>query len=120
MDFVELADVLEHLARGGWRLVARGFVLSMTDQAAQVLDVSLGVELDEAFQRAVAFGDQAVTPAFEGMEAFVVLAGGAVHLVEHGADRVDILFAHQLADELDVAFARGIGGMFRRFGERAA
>ena len=75
MDFVELADVLEHLARGGWWLVARSFVLSMTDQAAQVLDVSLGVELDEAFQRAVAFGDQAVAPAFEGMEAFVVLAG---------------------------------------------
>ncbi len=120
MDFIKLADVLEHLARGGWRLVARGLVLRVTNQAAQVLNISVRVELDEALQRAVALGDQAVAPAFESVETLVVLAGGAVHLVEHGNDRVDILFTHQLADELDVAFARGIGGMFRRFGKRAA
>ena len=95
-------------------------MLGMTNQPAQVLDVSIGIKLDEAFKRTVAFADQAVAPALKGMEALVVFAGGAVHLVEHSDDRLDVLFTHQLADELDMAFARGVGSVFRRFGEGAA
>ena len=40
LDLVQVADVLEDLARGGWRFVPRRLVLGMADQAAQVLAVS--------------------------------------------------------------------------------
>jgi hypothetical protein len=98
----------------------RGLVLGMADQPAQVLAVGLRVEPEEAFQGLVALADQAIAPALEGMEAFVVLAGRAVDLFEQDVDGVQVLVAQQLADELDVAFACGMRSVPRRFFQRLA
>ncbi|MCY1523268.1 hypothetical protein D9M68_581590 [compost metagenome] len=87
----------------------------MTDQAAQVLAVGVRVVDDEALQGAVAAFDQAVAPALQGVEALVVLAGGAVELVDQGDDGLDILLAHELADVLEVPFAGNVRLVLRRF-----
>ncbi|CAM5511798.1 hypothetical protein SSTU70S_01124 [Stutzerimonas stutzeri] len=92
----------------------------MTDQAAQVLAIGVGVIGDEGFQRFVVAGNQAIAPALQGMKAFVVLAGGGVELVDQSQNGVDVLSTHQFADVLNVAFAGDVCGVFGRIGERLA
>ncbi|ABP78722.1 conserved hypothetical protein [Stutzerimonas stutzeri A1501] len=101
-------------------------MLGVADQPAQVLAVGFGEFDDEGFQRLVIAGDEPVAPALEGVEAFVVLAGRGVELIDQGDDGIDILITHQLADVLDVPFAgdmrlvlRGVGqGLVQRVAER--
>ena len=120
LGFVQFADVLEHFACGGRRFVVRGLVLGVADQAAQVLAIALGELPDEGVERCVAAGDQLVAPTFEGMETFVVLAGGGVHLVDEGDDGVHVLVAHQFADVLDMPFAGDVRLVLRRLEQRLA
>ena len=80
-------------------------MLGMADQPAQVLAVGIRVVADELFEGLVIAIEQAVTPALQGMEAFIVFAGGGVQLVDQRANRLDIGAAHQFADVLQVAFA---------------
>ena len=52
-SFIQLTDVFEDFTSSGRRFVLCGFVLSLTDQLAQVLAISLGVVSDEAVQYGV-------------------------------------------------------------------
>ena len=72
LGFVQLADVLENFAAGRRRFVSRRFVLGMTDEATQMLTVGFGIISDEGFEGLVVARDQAVAPAFQSVEAFVL------------------------------------------------
>jgi hypothetical protein len=111
LSLVQLTDVLEDFTAGGRRLVLRQFVLGLTDQGAQLLAVRVRVVQYEFLQHRVIARDQAVTPTFQVVEAFVVLASGGIELIEQGQNRVSVLIAHQLADEHDVPFTRDIRGV---------
>lgn len=117
LQFVEVADVFEDLARSGRRLVTRLLVLGMTDKRTQLLTVGVGVFVDEAFKVLVITVDQAVPPALQVVEAFVVLAAGAVDLLEHRVDGVQVLVAHQFADERHMPFACAMSGVLAGFGQ---
>ncbi len=120
LSLVQLTDVLEDFtARGRW-LVLRQLVLGLTDQGAQLLAISLRVVDDEFFQHAVIACDQAIAPAFQVMEAFVVLPGGGIELIEQNQNGVSVLIAHQFADELQVPFTRDIRGVLGRIGQGPA
>ena len=103
---------LKILAAGRRRFVSRRFVLGMTDEAAQVLTVSFRIFGDEGFEGLVVARNQAVSPAFQSVEALVVLAGRGIELINQGENGVDILITHQLADVLQMAFARDMRGVF--------
>ena len=45
------------------------------------------------------------------MEAFVVLTGGGIELIEQNQNGGSVLIAHQFADELKVPFTRDIRGV---------
>ena len=111
LSLVQLTDVLEDFTAGGRRLVLRQFVLGLTDQGAQLLAVRVRVVHHEFLQHRVIARDQAVTPTFQVMEAFVVLASGGIELIEQGQNCVSVLIAHQLADKHDVPFTRDIRGV---------
>ena len=96
------------------------FVLSLADQLTQVLAVRFGVLPDETLQYVVAASDQAIAPAFQVMETFVVLPSGGVQLIEQHQNRVQVLIAHQLADELDMPFARDVRGVLGGIGQGTA
>ena len=51
------------------------------------------------------------------METFVVLAARAVDLFEQGMDGIDVLIAHQLADERHMAFASTMSSVLVGFGQ---
>lgn len=74
-------------------------MLGLADQRAQLLAVGFREFLDEFLQDFIVAVDQPVAPAFEAVEAFVVLARGGVELVKQRVDCVDVLVTHQLADE---------------------
>nr|GEW94086.1 hypothetical protein [Tanacetum cinerariifolium] len=114
---VPLADVFEDFAGRGRGLVLRGFMLSLTDQRAQLLTVCVGVFGNELLQHVVGPGHQAVAPTFQIVEAFVVLTRRSVELIEQHQDFIQILIAHQLADELNVAFARNVRGVLGSIGQ---
>ncbi len=95
-------------------------MLSVADQATQVLTVGLGIFGDEGFERFVVADDETVAPALQGMEAFVVLPGRGVDLIDQRQDRFGVLAAHQLTDVLQVAFASDMGRMLGSVGERLA
>ncbi len=92
----------------------------MAHQRAQLLAVGVGVFVDEALEVFVVTVDQPVTPALQAVEAFVVLAGRAVHLFEQGVDGIQVLYAHQLADKRHVAFAGTVSGVLAGFGQGLA
>jgi hypothetical protein len=111
LSLVQLTDVLEDFTAGGRRLVLCQFVLGLTDQGAQLLAVGVRIVQDELLQYSVVTADQAVTPTFQVMETFVVLAGGSIELIEQSQNGVSVLVAHQLADKHDVPFTRDIRGV---------
>ena len=79
---------------------------------AQLLTIGFGELDDKFFQYIVIAFDQAITPALEAVETFVVLARRGIHLIEHRQNFVDRLIAHQLADELDVPLTGNMSRMF--------
>ncbi len=95
-------------------------MLGLANQGTQLLTIRIGIVGDELFQHIVGACDQAIAPAFEIVEAFVVLPGGGVELVQQHQDGVSVLVAHQSADELDMPFTRDIRGVLRRFGQGTA
>jgi len=92
----------------------------MADQRAQLLAIGVGVFVDEALEVFVITVDEPVAPALQAVEAFVVLAGRAVHLFEQGMDGVQVLDAHQLADERHVPFAGSVSCVLAGLGQRFA
>jgi hypothetical protein len=114
LSLVQLTDVLEDFTAGGWRLVMRLLVLGLTNQGAQLLAVRGRVVQHEFLQHRVIARDQAVTPTFQVMEAFVVLASGGIGLIEQGQNGVSVLIAHEFADKHDVPFTRDIRGVLGR------
>ena len=98
----------------------RNLVLSLTDQGTQLLAVRVRVLDDEFFQDRVVASDQAITPAFQTVETFVVLASGGVELVQQYQNGTGVLIAHQLANELQVPFTRDIRGVLGRIGQGPA
>ena len=120
LSLVQLTDVLEDFtARCRW-LVGRQFVLGLTDQGAQLLTISLRVVEYELLQDAVVACDQAIAPAFQAMETFVVLSSGGIELIEQSQNGVSVLIAHQFADEHEVPFTRDIRGVLGRIGQGPA
>lgn len=120
LSLVQLTDVLEDFTAGSRRLVLRNLVLGLTDQGAQLLAVRVRVVDDEFFQYGIVAGDQAIAPALQIMEAFVVLASGGIELIEQNQNGVSVLIAHQFADELKVPFTRDIRGVLGRIGQSPA
>lgn len=98
----------------------RNLVLGLTDQGAQLLTIGLRVVDNELLQDAVVACDQAIAPAFQAMEAFVVLASGGIELIEQNQNRVSVLIAHQFADELEMPFTRDVRGVLGRIGQGPA
>ncbi len=98
----------------------RNLMLSLTDQGTQLLAIGVRVFGDEFLQHGVVACNQAVTPAFEIVETLVVLTSRGIELIEQRENRVSVLIAHQLADELQVPFARDVRGVLRRIGQRPA
>jgi len=120
LSLVQLTDVLEDFtARSRW-LVGRQFVLGLTDQGAQLLTIGLRVIDDELLQDGVVACDQAIAPAFQAVETFVVLPGGGIELIEQGENGASVLIAHQLADKLKVPFTRDVRGVLGRIGQSPA
>ena len=95
-------------------------MLSLANKASQVLPIGVGVFAEEGLQHRVGPGDQAVAPAFQVVEALVVLARRGVKLVQQLQDGVSVLIAHQLADELNVPFARDVRRVLGRIGQGLA
>lgn len=120
LGFVQLADVLEHLACGGRWLALRRFVLRLTQQLTQMLGIGIGVLTDKVVQHFIAARQQQVAPALKGMESLVVLTGRGVQLVDQRGNRLDVGGTHQFADVLDMAFARDVRLVFRRIVQRLA
>ncbi|CRM90213.1 hypothetical protein [Pseudomonas sp. 22 E 5] len=98
----------------------RLLVLGLTDQGAQLLAVRVRVVQHEFLQHRVIARNQAVTPALQVMEAFVVLASGGIGLIKQRQNRVSVLIAHQLADKHDVPFTRDIRGVLGSIRKRPA
>lgn len=98
----------------------RNLVLGLTDQGTQLLAIRVRVFDDEFFQYRVVAGDQSIAPALQVMETFVVLASGGIKLVEQNQNGVNVLIAHQFADELKVPFTRDIRGVLGRIGQSPA
>ena len=98
----------------------RNLMLGLTDQGTQLLAIGVRVLHDELFQYRVIAGNQAVAPAFQIMETFVVLASGGIELIEQNQNRVNVLIAHQFADELKVPFTRDIRGVLGRISQGPA
>ncbi|MNC22777.1 hypothetical protein D3C75_707840 [compost metagenome] len=95
----------------------RNLMLGLTDQGTQLLAVRVRVVDDEFFQYGIVAGNQTIAPAFQVMEAFVVLTGGGIELIEQNQNRVSVLIAHQFADELKVPFTRDVRGVLGRIGQ---
>ena len=98
----------------------RNLVLSLTDQGTQLLAIGVRVVDDEFLQHGIVARDQAITPAFEIVETFVVLTGRGIELIEQSQNRVSVLIAHQFADELQMALTRDIRGVLGRIGQGPA
>lgn len=71
-----------------------------------MLTIGIRVFLDELLQDLVGATDHPVAPAFQVMEALVVLASGGIELFKQSVDRIEILVTHQLADERAVTSFR--------------
>ncbi len=117
LSLVQLTDVLEDFTARCRRLVGRQFVLGLTDQGAQLLAISFRVVEHELLQDRIVARDQAIAPAFQAMETFVVLPGGGIELIEQNKNGVSVLVAHQFADEHQVPFTRDIRGVLGRIGQ---
>lgn len=120
LSLVQLTDVLEDFTARRRRLVGRQFVLGLTDQGAQLLTISLRVVEHELLQDRIVARDQAIAPAFQAMETFVVLPGGGIELIEQRENGVSVLIAHQFADEHEVPFTRDIRGVLGRIAQSPA
>lgn len=95
----------------------RKLMLGLTDQGTQLLAVRVRVVEDEFFQNGIVAGDQTIAPALQVMEAFVVLAGGGIELIEQNQNGGSVLIAHQFADELKMPFTRDVRGVLGRIGQ---
>ncbi len=95
----------------------RNLMLGLTDQGTQLLAVRVRVIDDELFQNGIVAGNQTITPALQVMEAFVVLTGGGIELIEQNQNGGSVLIAHQFTDELKVPFTRDIRGVLGRIGQ---
>jgi len=95
----------------------RNLVLGLPDQGTQLLAIRVRVVDDELFQHGIVTSYQAITPALQVMEAFVVLTGGGIELIEQDQNGVSVLIAHQFANELKVPFTRDIRGVLGRIGQ---
>ena len=120
LSLVQLTDVLEDFTARCWRLIGRQFVLGLTDQGAQLLTISFRVVEHELLQDCIVARDQAIAPAFQTMETFVVLPGGGIELIEQSQNGVSVLIAHQFADEHEMPFTRDIRGVLGRIGQGPA
>ena len=120
LEFVQLAQVFEDFSCRGRRLVMSRFVLSLTQQAAQMLAVGLRIDCQEGFQIVIAAAEQPVAPTLQGVEALVVFTGRSIDLINEGEDGRNVLLTHQLADVLHVALLRHVGGVLGRIGQGAA
>ncbi len=98
----------------------RNLMLGLTDQRSQLLAIGVRVVDDEFFQNSIVTGNQAITPALQVMEAFVVLASGGIELIEQDQNGVSVLIAHQLADKLKVPFTRDVRGVLGCIGQGPA
>lgn len=120
LSLVQLTDVLEDFTARCWRLIGRQFVLGLTDQGAQLLTISFRVVEHELLQDCIVARDQAIAPAFQTMETFVVLPCGGIELIEQSQNGVSVLIAHQFADEHEMPFTRDIRGVLGRIGQGPA
>ena len=88
------------------------FVFGLTDDRAHLLAISLRKLGNKLFQYSVVAFDQAITPAFEVVETFVVLARRGIDLIDQRKNFVERLIAHQFADEHHMALARNVSRVF--------
>nr|AAD28161.1 unknown [Pseudomonas putida] len=89
----------------------------MAHQRTHLLAIGFGVLVDETLEVFVVTVDQPVTPALQVVESLVVLASRAVHLFEQGVDGIQVLYAHQLADERHVALTGAMSGVLAGFSQ---
>jgi hypothetical protein len=82
LSLVQPTDVLEQFAAGSRCLVMSQFVFGLTDHRAHLLAVGVRELDNKLFQYSVVTFDQAITPALEVMETFVVLARRGIDLIE--------------------------------------